>query len=68
MAKTRLYLNVALETDFPSELETAFKNGDQEAMSIWAMDKLQKLIDGEDPEIEFGVQLLSLSVKASRNG
>jgi len=65
---TQLYLNVALHTDFPSELEKAFQNGDQEAMNTWAMDKLQKLIDGEDSEIEFAAQLLSLSIRTSKNG
>ena len=59
-----LYLNVALHTDFPDELEEAFKLGKEGEMNDWAMEELLKLIDGEE-SVEFGVQLLGLSV---RNG
>ena len=59
-----LYLNVALHTDFPDELEEAFKLGKEEAMSDWAMTELLKLLDGEESAVEFGVQLLGMSVRS----
>ena len=58
-----LYLNVALHTDFPEELEEAFKRGDEKKMSSWAMKELLKLLDGED-SVEFGAQLLGISVRS----
>ena len=60
-----IYLNVALHTDFPDQLEEAFKLGKEDEMSVWAMAELQKLIDGDKDAADFGVQLLGLSV---RNG
>jgi hypothetical protein len=61
-----IYLNVALHADFPVELEEAFKLGKEEEMSAWAMAELQKLIDGEDA-VEFGAQLLGMSVRGGGN-
>jgi len=58
-----IYMNVALHTDFPDELEEAFKLGKEEEMSTWAMKHLQKLIDGEET-VDFGVQLLGISVRS----
>ena len=57
-----LYLNVALHTDFPDELEEAFKRGNEKEMSAWAMGELLKLLDGED-SVDFGAQLLGISVR-----
>jgi hypothetical protein len=57
-----IYLNVALHTDFPDELEEAFKLGKEDVMSAWAMRELLKLMDGEE-SVEFGAQLLGISVR-----
>jgi hypothetical protein len=58
-----IYLNVALHTDFPDELEEAFKLGKEDVMSAWAMGELLKLLDGEE-SVEFGAQLLGISVRS----
>ena len=57
-----IYLNVALHTNFPDELEEAFKLGREKEMHTWAMKELLKLLDGEE-SVEFGAQLLGLSVR-----
>ena len=58
-----IYLNVALHTDFPDELEEAFKLGKENEMNAWAMKHLKKLIDGQET-VEFGAQLLGISVRS----
>lgn len=62
-----IFLNVALHTEFPTQLEEAFKRGDEDKMKLWALEQIRRLIDGEDVDFEFGAELLSISVRSDPN-
>ena len=63
MARPKIYLNVALDAEIPESLETPFQNGDEEKLKEWALGELEKLLDGEESDVEFAAQLLSIQLK-----
>lgn len=62
-----IFLNVALHTELPSHLAQYLNGPDQSKVNDWAMEQLRRLIDGEETEGEFGVELLALQIKNPPN-